>query len=80
MGNYICSFFVFGIYIFLETKLKNRQNNILWFYILFMFIGAIGLFSVNYFKHYLLENFFLLVICYSGIEIFKYYWKLLKKS
>ena len=79
MGNYICFFFVFGIYIFLETKLKNRQNNILWFYILFMFIGAIGLFSVNYFKHYLLENFFLLVICYSGIEIFKYYWKLLKK-
>lgn len=71
MLNYLISFIMFGIYLLVESKLKSNKVNLLFFYVLCMIIGVIGIITINMFSYDFLEYFFILIFGFSGLEIYK---------
>lgn len=71
MQNYIVSFLMFGIYLLIESKLRLKTINMNWFYIIVIIISLIGISFVNLFAFQLLEYFFILILIFSVIELYK---------
>ena len=71
MASYVVSFLMLGVYLFIEKKLKSVNVNMVWFYAICMIIGIIGIIFINIFNYKLMEYFFILIFCFSGIEIFR---------
>lgn len=71
LTNYVVSFLMLGVYLFIEKKLKSVNINMVWFYAICMIIGIIGIIFINISNYELMEYFFILIFCFSAIEIFK---------
>lgn len=71
MQNYIVSFLMFGIYLFIENILKSKKVNLNWFYRVVTIVALIGIIVINIFNFQLFEYFFILILFFSVIELYK---------
>lgn len=71
MQNYIVSFLMFGIYLFIESVLKTKTINMNWFYRIVAIIALAGIIIINVFEFELFEYFFILTLIFSIIELYK---------
>lgn len=70
-ANYILSFTLFAIYLYIERCLKHKKGDVKKFHICAIVVGSLGLIIVNISKIFYFENFFILIFVSSFYEIWK---------